>query len=191
MYDKIVAVPRLVAGAPGSRLGFGFEEGEVERRKSRAGRLEIEEAQNHLARMSAHLSVRYGRALDQVTLAYYRDGRDSVAFHGDKMGALRRDTVVAIVSLGAPRQFLLRPAPDPGNLGNPRLSTHRFRFGGGDLLVMGGTCQETWEHGVPKMAQAGPRLAIMFREKVPESRPAAPKPRSAEPLRPRARRIAG
>jgi len=38
-----------------------------------------------------------------------------------------------------------------------------FHLGGGDLLVMGGTCQRTWRHGIPKVAQAGPRIALMFR----------------------------
>jgi alkylated DNA repair dioxygenase AlkB len=150
MYDRIVDVPRLLAGVPGTQGG----------------------AADILAEMGAALSIRYRRTLKSVTLAHYRDGRDSVALHGDKMGALRADTVVAIVSVGDRRNFLLRPArAQPFSL-QRRLS---YRFGGGDLLVMGGTCQQTWEHGVPKMAHAGPRIAIMFRETIPEPRQLGPR----------------
>ena len=93
--------------------------------------------------------------LSEISLAGYRDGRDSVAFHGDRVGRERDDTIVAIVSFGAPRRFLLRPAG-----GGP---SRAFDLGWGDLLVMGGTCQRTWEHAVPKMASAAPRLSVQFR----------------------------
>ena len=67
--------------------------------------------------------------------------------------------MVAILSLGAPRAFLLRPRGG-GRVG-PSL---RFEVGHGDLLVMGGSCQRTWEHAVPKTAQAvGPRISVQFR----------------------------
>lgn len=36
-------------------------------------------------------------------------------------------------------------------------------LGWGDLMIMGGTCQRTWEHAVPKVSRANPRMAIMFR----------------------------
>jgi alkylated DNA repair dioxygenase AlkB len=110
--------------------------------------------------LSLVLSQRYGRPLSSVALGYYRDGRDSVAYHGDKLGVLRPDTVVAIVSVGARRRFLMRPAGGK--------TAHTFHFGGGDLFVMGGNCQESWEHAVPKMSACGPRIAIMFREQLPQ-----------------------
>lgn len=88
-------------------------------------------------------------------LCWYRDGNDSVAWHGDTIGATREDTVVAIVSVGAARPLLLRPRG-----GGPSLS---FAVGHGDLLVMGGTCQRTWEHAVPKTRHCGPRMSIQFR----------------------------
>jgi len=161
MYDRLVDVPRLVAGAPGSQWDVEGDDGMYEQLRHTASAARVEEARAHLARMAAMLSVRYRRVLDSVSLGFYRDGRDSVSFHGDKMGTLRKDTVVAIVSVGAPRNFLLRPARAREG------RTHSYRFGQGDLLVMGGTCQDTWEHAVPKMAHAGPRVSIMFREKVP------------------------
>ena len=67
--------------------------------------------------------------------------------------------MVAIVSVGGPRAFLLRPRG--GGL------VLRHDLGHGDLIVMGGSCQRTWEHAVPKTARAapstGPRISIQFR----------------------------
>ncbi len=102
------------------------------------------------------LSGRYGLALDAVSANLYRDGRDSVAWHGDTAGRRVATTVVAIAVLGAPRRFLLRPRGGGTAL--------RLTPGHGDLLVMGGSCQRTWEHAVPKCAVAGVRVALMFRE---------------------------
>ena len=98
-----------------------------------------------------------GEPFVTVGLCLYRDGNDSVAWHGDTIGRARtEDTLVAIVSLGTPRSFLLRPRG-----GGP---SRHFALGRGDLLVMGGSCQRTWEHCVPKRSHAdGPRLSIQFR----------------------------
>jgi alkylated DNA repair dioxygenase AlkB len=93
-------------------------------------------------------------------MAAYRDGRDSVAFHGDRLGIRRADAIVAIVALGFPRRFLLRRAGGG--------SSRQFNFGGGDLLVMGGTCQLTWEHAVPKAAYAELRISVQFRSGFPD-----------------------
>lgn len=93
-----------------------------------------------------------------MSLAAYRDGRDSVAFHGDRLGPARGDAVVAIVAVGARRRFLLRPA------GGGR--SRAFDSGEGDLLVMGGTCQRTWQHAVPKVSRADLRITIQFRSAV-------------------------
>ena len=87
---------------------------------------------------------------------YYRDGRDSVAWHGDRIGRGRSaDTMVAIVSVGDPRRLALRPRG-----GGESISVE---MGHGDLVVMGGSCQRTWEHSVPKVAHAGPRMSVQFR----------------------------
>ncbi|RMH68318.1 MAG: alpha-ketoglutarate-dependent dioxygenase AlkB, partial [Actinomyces sp.] len=108
----------------------------------------------------AALAERYGRRLDAVWANYYRDGRDSVAWHADRVGRHRVDPLVAIVSLGGPRRFALRPRGGPG-------PTHRLVLASGDLLVMGGACQHAWEHTVPKMAHAHPRISLTFRERGP------------------------
>jgi alkylated DNA repair dioxygenase AlkB len=146
MYEREVAVPRLVARAP--------SEGPI---------AEL------LRRLSATLTERYSAslrsaALDNISLAYYRDGNDSVAFHGDKVGRLANDTIVATVSVGAPRRFLLKPNVSV----EASARSLAFDLGWGDLFVMGGSCQRTWLHAVPKRAHADPRISIMFRPPVPE-----------------------
>lgn len=108
--------------------------------------------------MSDALSVHYDRPLTSLSFAYYRNGDDSVAMHGDKVGRIANDCVVAIVGVGAPRRFLLREANGEGS--------RTLSVGWGDLLVMGGTCQRTWLHGVPKVAKADPRISIMFRQSL-------------------------
>ena len=108
-----------------------------------------------LRAMLASLSARYRVPFDSVGFNLYRDGRDSVAWHGDKIRGDIAEPVVALVSLGAARRFLLRPRG--GGTSIP------FLLGGGDLLVTGGRTQRTWEHSVPKVARAEPRLSLAFR----------------------------
>lgn len=106
--------------------------------------------------MAAALTSHYGINLSATSANLYRDGNDSVAWHGDTAGRHRETTVVAIVSLGAPRPFLLRPKGGGSSI--------RYVPGHGDLLVLGGTCQHVWDHCVPKRASAGSRISVMFRE---------------------------
>lgn len=108
-----------------------------------------------LVEMRDHLSARYGVAFDSVGFNLYRDGADSVAWHGDRHAKVQPNPLVAIVSLGSARPFLLRPN---GGGRSRRLVPHP-----GDLLVMGGACQHRWQHCVPKVRAAGPRLSISFR----------------------------
>jgi alkylated DNA repair dioxygenase AlkB len=105
--------------------------------------------------MRLALSRRYGVVFDSIGFNLYRDGQDSVAWHGDKIFKDIEQPVVALVSLGEPRKFLLRPKG--GGKSRP------FHLGRGDLLVTGGKTQRTWEHSVPKVAAAGPRISLAFR----------------------------
>ena len=109
------------------------------------------------AALDAHYAAEFGEPFATAGLCLYRDGRDSVAWHGDRIGrSATHDTMVAIVVLGAPRALLLRPRGGGATL--------RHDLGHGDLIVMGGSCQRTWEHAVPKSARAsGPRISIQFR----------------------------
>jgi alkylated DNA repair dioxygenase AlkB len=139
MYDRVVDVPRLVCFyAEGAPLPDPV----------------LDQARQAL---SAHYAAELGEPFATAGLCLYRDGRDSVAWHGDTTGrGSTQDTMVAIVSLGAPRALALRPRGGGTAL--------RRRLGHGDLLVMGGSCQRTWEHAVPKSAAAtGPRISVQFR----------------------------
>ena len=111
-----------------------------------------------LERMRRALSARYGVEFDSMGLNLYRDGRDSVAWHGDRIAREIAEPLVAIVSVGEPRRFLLRPKAK-----GARLDTMRLLLGRGELLVTGGATQRAWEHSVPKVAAAGPRMSITFR----------------------------
>ncbi|MGW0916137.1 alpha-ketoglutarate-dependent dioxygenase AlkB [Streptomyces sp. NPDC002784] len=139
MYDHVVDVPRLLAfyGA-GDALPHPV----------------LDEAR---AALCAHYAEELGEPFTTAGLCFYRDGRDSVAWHGDRIGrGAREDTMVAIVSVGAPRDLLLRPMGGGETVRRP--------LGHGDLIVMGGSCQRTWEHAVPKSSRAtGPRISIQFR----------------------------
>jgi alkylated DNA repair dioxygenase AlkB len=103
----------------------------------------------------ALLSERYGHEFDSVGFNLYRDGRDSVAWHADRIPKEIEDPVVVLVSLGEPRKFLLRPKGGG--------ASRTFLLGRGDLLVTGGKTQRTWEHSVPKVARAGPRISLGYR----------------------------
>ncbi len=139
MYDRVVDVPRL--------LSF-YAEGEPLPDPM------LEEARQKL---DEHYGAELGEPFRTAGLCLYRDGRDSVAWHGDTIGrGSTEDTMVAIVSLGAPRSLLLRPRGGGATL--------RHDLSHGDLLVMGGSCQRTWEHSIPKTARAtGPRISVQFR----------------------------
>ncbi|GAA1293219.1 alpha-ketoglutarate-dependent dioxygenase AlkB [Pseudonocardia aurantiaca] len=108
-----------------------------------------------LREMAAALSYRYGVEFTQIGANLYRDGADSVAWHGDRVARELPEAVVALVSLGAPRPFRLRPTGGGASVG--------YVPGPGDLLVMGGSCQRTWQHAVPKMRVAPPRMSVQFR----------------------------
>lgn len=139
MYERMVDVPRL--------LCF-YGEGEP---------LPDPVLETARQALNAHYAAELGEPFVTAGLCLYRDGRDSVAWHGDTIGRGRReDTMVAILSLGAPRALLLRPrGGGPGQ---------RYELGHGDLIVMGGSCQRTWEHAVPKTARpVGPRISVQFR----------------------------
>lgn len=105
--------------------------------------------------MRAALSERYGVRFDSVGFNLYRDGRDGVAWHRDHIRREVEQPVIALVSLGERRRFLLRPRGGG--------SSAAFALGRGDLLVAGGRTNHDWEHSVPKVARAGPRISLAFR----------------------------
>jgi alkylated DNA repair dioxygenase AlkB len=133
LFDKEVLEPRLTAPW---RLGEPLEPILEELRQS--------------------LSQRYRVAFDTIGFNYYRDGNDSVAWHRDQIRKEIREPIVALISLGEPRKLLLRPYQKGG-------ASKPFLMNGGDLLVTGGLAQREWEHAIPKVAKAGPRVSLAFR----------------------------
>lgn len=132
MYDRMVDEPRLTCAYGVRELGHPA-----------------------LAVVHAELDRRYDTRFGNVFLNYYRDGHDSVAFHRDRELRHEGPALIAILTLGAARPFLLRP------LGGGR--SVDVRPGSGDLLVMRGRTHCDWEHGVPKVASCGPRISISLR----------------------------
>ena len=139
MYERVVDVPRL--------LCFYDEDAPLPDPVLTEAR----------AALDAHYRDELGEPFRTAGLCLYRDGRNSVAWHGDRIGRSRtEDTMVAIVSLGAPRALAMRPRGGG--------KTMRQTLGHGDLIVMGGSCQRTWEHSIPKTARpVGPRISVQFR----------------------------
>jgi alkylated DNA repair dioxygenase AlkB len=139
MYERIVDVPRL--------LKF-YDEEEV------LPHPVLTEAREDLSR---HYAAELGEPFVTAGMCLYRDGRDSVAWHGDRVGRAKDlDTMVAILSIGSARTLALRPRGGGESRG--------FSLGHGDLVVMGGSCQRTWDHAIPKTTRAvGPRISIQFR----------------------------
>jgi alkylated DNA repair dioxygenase AlkB len=141
MYDRVLPEPRLTAGWSTD----GSDDG----------------GPPVLREMAQLLSVRFGVGFDRVWVNLYRDGQDSVAWHGDRNRLVMSRPLVATVSLGARRKFLLRPR------GTSR-ALHRLEPGHGDLVVMGGACQAEWEHTVPKTKQyVGARMSVTIRHSQP------------------------
>ncbi len=157
MYDRLVPEPRLTAGWSTDA--------------------EDDEVPVALREMAVALSARYVVGFDRIWVNLYRDGADSVAWHGDRNRLVMSRPLVATVSLGARRRFLLRPR------GSGR-ALHRLEPGHGDLVVMGGECQAEWEHTVPKTKQ---RVAARMSVTIRHSRPAPGERWLREPLSPPAR----
>lgn len=135
LYGKLMVTPRLVARWSSPE--------------------DIETLPPVIERMRQLLVTRYRRPFDSVGANLYRDGRDSVAWHGDHIPLRIINPVVATVSLGSPRRFVMRPRE-----GRTALT---LALGMGDLVVMGGRSQRTWLHAVPKVASAGPRISVAYR----------------------------
>jgi alkylated DNA repair dioxygenase AlkB len=131
MYDKLLDEPRL------------------------HGSLDIGVRPPIIEQMRAVLGGRYGIAFTSVRANLYRDGRDSVAWHGDRIARDLPEALVGVLSLGGRRRFLLRPKGGGRSV--------RLEPGPGDLIVMGGSCQRTWQHSVPKRSIAPPRISVTFR----------------------------
>ncbi len=138
MWDDDVAEPRIVARWP-----------------------DLATLPPAVERMRVAVSLAYDTDFDLVAVNLYRDGRDSVAWHADRVRFTHDRPLVATVSLGARRPFRLRPYG-----GGPTLVD--LALGAGDLLVMGGRCQHDFQHVVPKTRRTtGARMSLTFRHSGP------------------------
>jgi alkylated DNA repair dioxygenase AlkB len=172
MYDKEVAEPRLTAGFDVAGQSARLDGDQAASALAHVVGDDVDDLTPggdagtaadqpglpiNLGHVCGTLSGRYGVDFDRVWVNLYRDGRDSVAWHGDRNARVIRNPLVATVSLGAQRKFQLRRAGE----------THirlELRPGSGDLIVMGGSCQHLWEHCVPKTRRPmGPRMSVTIR----------------------------
>jgi alkylated DNA repair dioxygenase AlkB len=141
MYGKRVLVPRETAGR-GDRMPQPWT-------------ATLEQVRRHIERDT-------GTRYDYCFLNRYRNGHDAVAWHGDNDGEQDARLVVASLSLGATRQFQLRPKKDSGLMYNP-ISVDVAH---GDLVIMRGDTQLYWEHRVPRdLRITGERLNVTFRQR--------------------------
>jgi alkylated DNA repair dioxygenase AlkB len=116
---------------------------------------DVSQAPQQLRTVTAELAARYAVDYRFIWLNLYRDQRDSTSWHGDPIGKRQETSTVPVLSLGATRRFLIKPAQ-----GGKSLS---FTVASGDLIVMGGRAQRDWRHCVPKQqTPAGPRISINF-----------------------------
>ncbi len=118
-----------------------------------------------LAEATRTLQHRYGVRFDGFGMMQYRDGGDGQAFHRDTDMRWLDDTIIAILTLGARRPWLLRPRSSRHDHNPGKGATHDLAPGSGDLLVMGGTTQAGWEHSVPYLGnqRVEPRISIQWR----------------------------
>lgn len=135
MYDRIVDVPRLLASY----------------------RIEEWPSKLPLQEMLAIVQARAPAPYNAVGLNLYRDGRDSVAMHNDKLHTILPGFPISLISLGNARRMNIRAKNGGGRAIGIDLEP-------GSLLVMSHASQLTHEHGIPKTAKAvEPRMSAVFR----------------------------
>jgi alkylated DNA repair dioxygenase AlkB len=176
MYERKLPEPRLTAGwqvgdEPHSDAYAGTA-GRVDDDEEAPGRTGVEDAATPavLREIAKRLSERYRVGFDSIWVNLYRDGRDSVAWHGDRNARTQVNPLVATVSLGGRRAFVLRPRAGTQPAAGLEGSGRRIRLepGHGDLVVMGGACQHDWLHTVPKTTKpVAPRMSVTIRHSAP------------------------
>jgi len=115
---------------------------------------------DELSELRNRLNVLLDVEFNSVLVNYYRDGKDSIAWHADDEPEIE-DGAIASVSLGAPRRFILKHKTNS--------TKHEYMLGNGSLLVMC-NAQKTWLHSVPKTAKpVGPRMNLTYRVVRPKA----------------------
>ena len=123
-----------------------------------------------LADIHKTLQRNYKATFDGFGMIQYRNAGDGQAFHRDTDMRWLDDTVIAILTLGTRRPWLLRPRSARNTttldaLEHGKGATHDLQPGNGDLIVMGGACQANWEHSVPYLNKlnVGIRISLQWR----------------------------
>lgn len=138
MYTRMVTEPRLTAEYP----------------------VIADAPQPVLHYLTEVLSAHYRQPYARLWMNWYRDNNDGTGWHADRPANLLDQAVIPVLSLGATRRFLIRPA---GGGPSTTIVAH-----GGDVVVMGGRCQKDYQHSVPKQKQpAGARLSLNFSTAAP------------------------
>jgi alkylated DNA repair dioxygenase AlkB len=146
LFGRRILQPRLIAWA--GELGYRYSGQTLEPRAFTPT----------LRALLPRVSMRSGVAFNHVLANRYRSGDDSMGLHADDEPELGPDPVVAIVSLGATRRLVIKPRRRQDR------ERHDRELGHGALLVMGGTCQRHYVHGLPRQAGAeGERISLTFR----------------------------
>ena len=140
MYDRVVDVPRLLGGYALDDPGLPPA----------------------LAEAAGCVRAALGAPFTHVGMNYYRDGRDSVAPHNDKLYSIVPGHPIALLSLGDVRRMEIRDKPAEDRA--VRRTTRRIDLEPGSLLVMSHDSQKHYDHGIPKTKDpVGPRISLAFR----------------------------
>jgi alkylated DNA repair dioxygenase AlkB len=111
-----------------------------------------------LHRLRGKVEALVGVSFNSVLLNYYRDNRDGMGFHADDEPELGPCPVIASVSFGETRQFVMK------HRANKDVKDVKLPLPSGSLLLMRGATQANWKHGIPKTAtKCGPRVNLTFR----------------------------
>jgi alkylated DNA repair dioxygenase AlkB len=145
LFGRRVLQPRLIAW--GGDLGYRY-----------SGQTLPPRAFTHTVRsLLDRVSAQAGAPFNHVLANRYRTGDDSMGLHADAEPELGRDPVVATLSFGATRRLVVRARRASGD-------RHDLALGHGALLIMGGTCQRHYVHGIPRQPGAvGERISLTFR----------------------------
>lgn len=109
--------------------------------------------------IKTRIETTVGESFNSVLLNYYRDEHDSIGFHSDDEPELGKEPVIASLSLGAERTFILK------HKRSKLVAPAHLRLASGSLLLMRGTTQSCWRHGIPKESRpCGPRINLTFRK---------------------------
>lgn len=147
MFGRVIEQPR--------RIAFQGDDGVVYRYSND----DYHAAPWHpaVAALRDRLEDDYGTPFNSVLLNLYRDGRDGMGWHADDEPELGDRPMIASISLGAVRRFVLRSRAGPARKIDLALAP-------GSLLLMAGDLQQRWQHQVPKTARpVGPRINLTFR----------------------------